>query len=306
MGQNLLMLFSPLDLAMVPGAVFWPYFGGTVVLLIGIFATRSEVIAAHGPEKVVSLGPVFYAVPLAVFGAQHFTEAKAISQMVPEWMPIRLLWTYLVGIALFAAALSIVVKKEGLLSGTLLAVMLALFVVLLHVPRVMAKPSDRISWAVALRDLAFSGGALAFAGTQIEEWRTKGTNPRITFGRIVIAAAAIFFGVEQLLHPDFVPGVPLEKPTPTWIPGHIAWGYLAGAVSLVAGVGLIANRKSRLAATCLGAMVLLLMIFVYAPMLAASLSDIDNGLDFFADTLMFSGAVLLLAEAMPREVQGHV
>ena len=303
---NFVNLSVRATLAAIPGHVFWPYFAGAVVTLAGLYSVRDEVRMGHGADKIVALGPLFFTAPMAVFGAQHFTEAKFIVQMVPAWMPGAWFWTYFVGTCLLAASLSIVTRKEAWLSAPLLALMLFLFVVMLHIPRVIGKPSDRIGWAVALRDLAFSGGALAFAGTQIKGWRGNGTRALITIGRAVIAMAALFFGVEQILHPGSVPGVPLERVTPVWIPGHTVWGYVGGIVSLFAGVLLVANRKTRFAATCLGVMVLLLVVFVYLPILSATPGDIGNGLNYFVDTLAFSGAALLLADAMPREAYEHV
>ncbi len=299
--KNLAMLFGS-----IPAQVFWPYFAGASISMAGALAVKGELLLAKGTDKVLSMGRLFLAVPMAVFGAQHFTEAKFIVQLVPAWIPGAWFWTYFVGTALLAAALSIVAKKQSGLAASLLALMLFLFVVLMHIPNVVAKPSDRVLWAVALRDLSFSGGALALAGIQINEWKAKAKNALITTGRIFIAIATIFFGIEQLLHPDFVPGVPLEKPTPTWIPGHLLWAYLAGAVFLVAGPCILVNRKARLAATCVGVMVLLLELFVYLPMWGAKFSDIGGGLDYFVDTLAFAGAVLLLADALPREGGVHV
>ncbi len=288
------------------GEVFWPYFAGAAILLAGIIATRGEVSLERGQDKIQPWGPVFFAVPLAVFGAEHFASAKSIMQLVPSWIPKPLFWTYFVGVALIGAAVSITLKRKAWLSAPLLALMLFLFVVLISVPAVVAKPGDRIGWALLLRDLAFSGGALALAGTEARDWPEWTKKIAIRTGQNFIAVTTIFFGVMQLLHPDFVPGVPLEKITPVWIPGRIFWSYLAGIVFVVAGGCLLVNRKMRLAATGLGAMVLLLLVFVYLPMWGASLSDIANGLNYFADTLMFSGAALLLAQAMPKETPSHV
>jgi len=53
-----------------------------------------------------------------------------------------------------------------------------------------------------------------------------------------------------------------------------------------------------LAATYLGIMVLLLMLFVYLPILIAEPLSIANGLNYFFDTLVLSGAALLLADAI--------
>lgn len=299
-------LFHEMAFLQISPTVFWLYFAGTAVSLTGAIAARKEVFLARGMDKLYSLARLFYAMPLAVFGAQHFMQAKVIEQLVPSWMPGRLFWTYFVGAALLAASLSIAVKRYGRLSGTLLGLMFFLFVVLMHIPAVVETPRDRIPWAIAMRDLSFSGGALAFAGMQTKQWREKGTSILVTIARIFIAGPALFFGAEQLLHPGCVPGVALERVTPEWIPGHILWGYVGGIVSLAAGVGLLVNRTAKLAATCLGIMVLVLMVFVYSPILAAYLTDINNGLDYFADTLLFSGAVLLLAGALPKGAERHV
>jgi len=47
----------------------------------------------------------------------------------------------------------------------------------------------------------------------------------------------------------------------------------------------------------LGIMILLLVLFVYLPILVASPTDLVS-LNYFADTLLFSGAVLVLANAL--------
>jgi hypothetical protein len=56
----------------------------------------------------------------------------------------------------------------------------------------------------------------------------------------------------------------------------------------------------------LGVMILLLVLFVYFPVLVASPTDIVS-LNYFVDTLLFSGAALVLADArrVRREVSLH-
>ena len=274
----------------IPGAVFWPYFAGTALLAIGLpIIIKNELPQAHGLEKILPFGHLFFTIPMVVFAAQHFTSAKL-----------------LVGSALIAAALSIVVKRHAQLAATLLGIMFILFEVLLHIPRVVANPRDRFAWAVALRDLSFSGGAFAFAGAQMKARPTDGVPGLVTLGRFFVAIPAVFFGVEHFLHPEFAPGVPLNKLTPTWIPMRLFWAYFAGAVLVAAGASLIVKGQARLAATCLGVMILLLVLFIYLPIVAADPSDIGNGLNYLVDTLAFSGAALVLADALPREDHPHV
>ncbi len=305
--------FALLQLAVVfavfsiPASVFWPYFAGAALLAIGLpIILKNEVPQARGLDKLMPFGRLFFAIPLAVFAGEHFTVAHFMVPMVPSWIPAHLFWIYFVGVALVAAALSIVVKKYAQLSATLLGTMIFLFVVLLHIPRVLANPRDRISWAVALRDLSFSGGAFAFASTQAKAPRPMNTAPiLLTLARYSMAVAALFFGVEHFLHPHHAPGVPLEKLTPAWIPLGLLWSYVAGAVLLAAGTCLLVNKKTRAAATYLGITILLIVLVIYLPIEISISSDIGNGLNYIADTLMFCGAVLLLADALPKEAPAH-
>jgi hypothetical protein len=60
-----------------------------------------------------------------------------------------------------------------------------------------------------------------------------------------------------------------------------------------------------MAATYLGTWMVLLVVFVYGPILIASLADPSTavkveGLNYFFDTLLFGGAILALASATPR------
>jgi hypothetical protein len=113
--------------------------------------------------------------------------------------------------ALIAAAVSLIVKKHTQLAATLLAIMLLLFVVLLHVPKVVVNPRDRFAWAVLLRDLAFSGGAFAIAGDQTKTRSSSGVPGIVTLGRFFVAIPALFFGVEHFLHPTSRPASPLKN-----------------------------------------------------------------------------------------------
>jgi uncharacterized membrane protein len=291
-----------LEVFSIPAPVFWPYFAGLTIFAIGLpVILKNEVLQARGLDKLMPFGRLFYAIPLAVFAGEHFTIGRLMASGIPSWIPAHVFWVYFVGVALVAAALSIVVKKYSQLAATLLGTMILLFVVLLHIPRVAANPHDRISWAVALRDLSFSGGAFAFAGAQRKLQSINTTSLLVTLARYSIAVTAIFFGVDHFLHPEFAPGVPLAKITPTWIPLRVFWAYLAGVVLLVAGACLLINKKSRLAATYLGLTILLIVLVIYLPILISIPSDIGNGLNYFADTLMFGGTILVLADALRKE-----
>jgi uncharacterized membrane protein len=107
----------------------------------------------------------------------------------------------------------------------------------------------------------------------------------------------VFYGVETFLHPANAPGVPLEKIIPVWIPARLAWAYLAGIVLFIAGIALLINKKAQMAAMYMGIMILLLVLFVYLPLLVASPTDLE-ALNYFFDTLLFGGTILVLADAL--------
>jgi uncharacterized membrane protein len=286
---------------MVRPYILWPSLAGTTALLGGMIAARRSWSAASGLEKLVALGPVFVAAPLAAFGAEHMVLAPFVSQSIPAWIPARLFWAYFVGVALFAAALSLILRRSVRLSATLLGVMFVLFVVLMHVPNAAAHPGDRFAWTVALRDLAFGGGAFALAATQTQERRAR-AHWLVLPATLMVAIPVLFFGIEHFLHPEFAPGVPLKKMTPAWVPTRSFWGFATGAALLSAAGAVLVNVRARTAATWLGLLFLLLTLLLYAPILAtaAQSSEMIEGLNYVADTLLFAGTVLLLASALPR------
>jgi uncharacterized membrane protein YphA (DoxX/SURF4 family) len=279
---------------------------GILLFLIASWAAKTDIAQARGLDKVVALSNLCFALPLAVFGALHLSAAQGLMTMVPAYMPWRLFWAYFVGVALVAASLSIATKIQVCWSGLLFGIMMVLFVAMLHVPRALASPQDRFAWTIVIREMSFAGGGWILAGEAIREHgRGQGGGKLITVGRVLVAIAAIFFGVENFLHTANVPGVPLEKLMPVWIPAHLLIGYLTGVILFVAGVAILIGRKTRPAATYLGTWLVLVVLFVYGPILIAALADPSTavkveGINYFFDTMLFAGAILGVASATPH------
>jgi uncharacterized membrane protein len=288
---------------MLSSTNLWMSFAGLLYLVVGILLLRKEISAARGGDKLITLGCVFYAVPLAIFAPEHFRGPEFVQNMVPSWMPGHRFWAYFVGCALLAAATSLTVRRFLRLSSTLLGTMFTLFVCMLYIPFVVAHPKDRFSWTIALRDLSFAAGAWALAGLQRRASSPQLSKWMVLFGRFVLAIAAIFFGIEHFLHPEFAPGVPLEKVMPSWVPFPTVWGYLAGAILLAAGISLALDKQSRKAAASIGALMIVLTVFPYLFILvfARGGAEINEALNYVADTWLYAGAALLLASALPRD-----
>ena len=285
----------------IPSTVIWSYLVFWAVFAIGLVAmfVRGDWQRARGLDKLILFGPLFYASPLAAFGTEHFTLAKIIASIVPAFIPWHMFWTYFVGTCFIAAGLSLVTKIQARLAATLLALTFFLFVVLMDAPGWARNPQNRFALALMLRELAFCGGPLALAASLSGEGR--GSRVFATIARYFVAVPVLVYSIQQFMHGDHVPGVPLEPLTPTWIFGHAIWTYVAAVGYAIGGTLLLIGKKTRAAATWVGLTVLFVELVVYVPIAIVERASLDKGLNYFADTLMFCGTVLLLAGAMPRK-----
>jgi uncharacterized membrane protein YphA (DoxX/SURF4 family) len=287
----------------IPSTVKWSYSVGGVVFAIGLVTIflRSDWRKARGFDKLILFGPVFYAAPIAAFGTEHFTLTDAIASLIPAWIPWHQFWTYFVGACFIAAALSLVTGIQTRLAASLLALNFFLFVVLMDAPALVQDPRDRFAAALTLRELSFGAGPLALAASLTGKGRERIAQIFATIARYFIAVTVLFYSFEQFLHADHVPGLPLERVTPTWIAGHAVWTYLAAVAYAIAGIPLLLGKKTRAAATWIGLTVFFIVLVVYVPIAVVDRASLDDGLNYFGDTLMYCGTILLLAGALPRE-----
>jgi|HubBroStandDraft_5_1064220.scaffolds.fasta_scaffold113141_2 uncharacterized membrane protein len=273
----------------------WGMIGaGIAVLVAGLFLVRARFAAASGAGRVLVLGPVFEAVALAIFAAEHFLAARDLSAIVPRWIPGALFWTYFVGAALLAAAISFITWRYVRWSASLLAVLFLIFVATIHLPNLTKHLHERLFWTIAVRETAFAGGAMVLAGSLWPRGRSAGTT-LILLGRFVVACTFVFYAIQHFLFPRFVPGVPLGKMTPAWVPAPTLLAYIVGITLLVAGVGLMIRRNGRTAAAIAGTVLLLLTIFFYVPILLLEIRSplAVEGVNYVGDTFLFAATALL-------------
>ena len=273
----------------------WGMIGaGSAVLVAGLFLVRPRFAAASGAGRVLVLGPVFEAVALAIFAAEHFLAARDLSAIVPRWMPGALFWTYFVGAALLAAAISFIAWRYVRWSASLLALLFLIIVATIDLPNLSKHIHERLFWTLTARETAFAGGAMVLAGSLWPRRRPAGTT-LIMLGRSFVACTFVFYAIEHFLFPRFVPGVPLEKMTPAWVPAPTLLAYIVGTTLLAAGVGLTIRRTRRGAAASAGSVLLLLTIFFYVPILATEIRSAlaVEGVNYVGDTLLFAATALL-------------
>lgn len=274
----------------------WAMIGvGVAALIAGLVLVKPRFRAASGVGKIIVPGPVFEAVALAIFAAEHFTAARDLMPLVPHWLPGPLFWVYFVGACLLAAAISFIVWRYVRWSAALLALLFLIIVATIDLPNLQKGMHDRIFWTLMVRETCFAGGAMVLAGSV---WARERSGGRVLtlIGRVIVGCVFIFYGIEHFFFPRNVPGVPLEKMIPAWWPAPTLLSYIVGITLLVTGVGLLIPSRARISAAIAGAVLVLLTVFFYVPVLVSQFHTIPlavEGINYVGDTLLFAATALL-------------
>jgi uncharacterized membrane protein len=218
-------------------------------------------------QKSQMLGRIFVAISLLVFGVQHFMYGGFLAGLVPLWMPGALFWAYFVGVAFFAAAAGILYKIMARPTATMLGVMFFLFLVLLHIPRIIGNSGNANEWTSGFVALAMCGLAWVLASASPLVEREK-ADPFLKLGRYFFALAIVAFGIQHFVYARLTAGL-----GPPWFPGRPLWAYLAGAALLAAGTTIFLGKDLRLTATLLGTMLLLFFLLQHVPRIQHALHD---------------------------------
>lgn len=116
-------------------------------------------------NRFLSLGRWLFPVPFLVFGLLHFMNAQVMADaVVPAYMPAKMVWVFLSGAGLIAAALSMYLGKYDKLATTLLAVFLLLLVLMVDLPGAMSGgEAAQNSVSMLLKDLGLAAAAMLYA-----------------------------------------------------------------------------------------------------------------------------------------------
>jgi uncharacterized membrane protein YphA (DoxX/SURF4 family) len=123
------------------------------ILFFFFFAKRNNM------SSFTNLGKYLFAIPFLVFALFHFMGAANMAAMVP--IPGGEFWVYITGLAMAAFAISVFIGKFDKLAAILLAVLLMMYILLVHVKGAMG--GSEMSIMSLLKDLSMAGGALMYA-----------------------------------------------------------------------------------------------------------------------------------------------
>jgi uncharacterized membrane protein len=239
---------------------------------------------------MTQVGRLLFALSFAAIGILSLGSGDfALNwQPVPSWMPWRAPLAYASGLMLVAGGAGILFKRTAASAAMLIAANLALWILLLQVPRVVSNPGTEIVWNGLGENLALVvGGWILFVSL----------SPSV-HGRHLRVAQSIF-GIALLpiglAHLAYVPQT--TQLVPEWLPFRVAITYVTGAAHIAAGLGIVLGVLPRLAATLEASALAAFGVLVWAPRVVAAPTN------RFAATAMLitfavSGAAWIVASSL--------
>lgn len=111
-------------------------------------------------------GRSLFGFSMCVFGVQHFLYTAYIATLIPSWVPAHVALVYTSGFGFIASGVAIITGIQARLGAMLLGVMMLLFILLVQVPPLVAKPSNGDLWTSLYVPLALCGSAWIIASTR--------------------------------------------------------------------------------------------------------------------------------------------
>lgn len=254
------------------------------------------------PKWLAPAGRILYAIGLGSIGLMHFFYMNFPWVVIPDYpdrLPFRLLWIFVIGMALTIAGVCILFNLQGRKIAAWTGVGLLTLVVVAHIPNQLTGQYAKVlgAWTNTLKEMALAGGAwiaaLTLSGKDREvspwlEWA-------LPAGRYMFGAMLTIFGFDHFLYPKFVASL-----VPDWVGAQMFWTYFAGAALIAGGIGIMVPRVARIAALSTGVMILLWIPMVHLPRaIADPYMNVGNEWASVWEAIAFSGMAFMLA-ALPR------
>jgi uncharacterized membrane protein len=121
-----------------------------------------------------------------------------------------------------------------------------------------------------------------------------------SFARLWTALVIVYFGTQNLLYPQYAPGVPDQQPTSAWVPAPYLVAYVTGVILVALGIAMLFNKIAVAAITSVGIFMTLLTVALFVPdlFLSHGVPAQVMAINFVADTLLFAGTMFAVARAI--------
>jgi uncharacterized membrane protein YphA (DoxX/SURF4 family) len=149
----------------IAAANIYDKYGGSFFLFFSLLcgaialyaATETDAARAVVFGRLARLGLGICAISFTLGQALLLRET---ADLVPKWMPPnQMFWAVLTTVAFALAAVAILINRQARLATRLMTLMLALFGVLVWVPRLIAHPKAHFNWSECVLTFLITGAA---------------------------------------------------------------------------------------------------------------------------------------------------
>ncbi|MEX6686823.1 hypothetical protein QTN47_04915 [Danxiaibacter flavus] len=109
-------------------------------------------------------GKLFLSTFFVASGYAHFKFAGFVTDFIPAYIPFRTFWAYFCGVCLIAGGIGIFVPGISKWASLLSGIMLTGWFLLLHIPRLIAHPTDASDRMGLCESFTFAGIFFVLAG----------------------------------------------------------------------------------------------------------------------------------------------
>ncbi len=229
-------------------------------------------------ETIPKIGLYLFAIPWIVIGIQHYIYADFVASLVPSFIGEKIFWVYLTGTGMIAAGISFIANIKVPLSAMLLAIMLMIFILLIHIPILVGHPLA-INWTRAIQDTALTGVALMLTGSV----------KLINTGRLLYAVCLALLGFQHFGHVSFI-----TAKVPSYFPLINLCDYCIGTLMICAAIGIIIKQRLLLAGALSGILIGLFALLNNVPLLIENVHNGQQWTGLMLDIALTAGAFITL------------
>ncbi|HLX09835.1 MAG TPA: DoxX family protein [Thermoanaerobaculia bacterium] len=244
------------------------------------------------------IGRVLFAVDFAALGVLSLIagDFALVWQPVPQGVPWREPLAYASGCLLLACGIGMLLPRTRRLATLVMTVNLLLWLLLLRLPPLAAKPANASLWLGLGETLMLVTGAWILFATLASRGGGPAGDARAQDVRWARRLYALALPMVGLSHFVYLRGT--AAMIPEWIPFHEGFAGLTGAAHIAAGLAILLAVLARLAATLEAIMISLFTVLVCVPMIVAAPATRLPWTAFFISAAL-AGAAWAVAGSLP-------